>query len=281
MPRLATAIALVTALAFSPARPAAAQSALSDADIQRLQTAVADARTDVDRLRATDAGKAAALGRTLDDLADEVTYLKVKLRKEHDVPRTDYYDLRDRIDDVRIQARGDRPARRETAPVSAIPVGTEIDVRLQDAVGSGRSQVEDRFRATTVVDLQVGERTVIPAGSDIRGVVRSVDKAGRIDRKGSMSLAFDQITVNGRAYEMRGLVTQALEGAGLKGEAGKLGTGAAAGGIIGGILGGVKGAIAGVLIGGGGVAAATPGTDVDLAPGTILRVRMDQPPAIP
>src|SRR5204863_9556791 len=131
-----------------------------------------------------------------------------------------------------------------------------------------------------VVDLQIGERVIIPAGSEMRGIVSAAEKAGRIDRKGSLQLAFDQITVNGRQYRLHGTVTQALEGEGLKGEAGKLGTGAAAGGIIGGILGGLKGAIAGVLIGGGGVAAATPGTDAELTQGTILRVRLDQPPII-
>jgi hypothetical protein len=140
--------------------------------------------------------------------------------------------------------------------------------------------VEDRFRATTVVDLRIGDNVLIPAGSEMRGIITSLEKAGRLDRKGNMTLAFDQITVDGVRYAMRGTVTRAFEGEGLKGEAGKLGTGAAAGAIIGGIIGGVKGAIAGVLIGGGGVAAATPGTEAELEPGTILRVRLDQPPPI-
>jgi hypothetical protein len=39
----------------------------------------------------------------------------------------------------------------------------------------------------------------------------------------------------------------------------------------------VKGAIAGVLIGAGGTVAATEGTDVELPPGTVLRVRFDSP----
>ena len=42
----------------------------------------------------------------------------------------------------------------------------------------------------------------------------------------------------------------------------------------------MKGAVLGVLIGGGGTIAATEGKDVKLPPGTILRVRFDQPPAI-
>jgi hypothetical protein len=288
MQRLVSSLAVAVAVLVGLALPAAAQSSgsLTDADIQRLRTAVADARDDIDQFRAKDSSQAATLTRQLDELADEVIYLKVKLRKDKQVPRSEYLDLRDRIDDLRNQAQSNRGSARTSATGSArsqsteIPVGTELDVRLQDALSSGRNEAEDRFRATTVVDLQVGERVIIPAGSELRGVVSSVDKAGRLDRKGSMTLAFDQITINGRAYPMRGLVTQVLEGEGLKGEAGKLGTGAAAGGIIGGILGGVKGAIAGILIGGGGVAAATPGTDIDLAPGTILRVRLDEPPAM-
>ena len=287
MQQLVTCLILALALSTSAARPALAQSSMTEADVQRLRTAVADARNDIDQMRSRSPEQAATLSQKLDDLADEVTYLKVKLRKEQQVPRTEYLDLRDRIDDLRIQAQGNRTTGRTGSTAgssrmstSAIPVGTELDVRLQDALGSDRSQVEDRFRATTVVDLQVNDRVVIPAGSELRGVVSSVDKAGRIDRKGSMTLAFDQITINGRDYPIRGVVTNALESEGIKGEAGKLGTGAAAGGIIGGILGGVKGAIAGVLIGGGGVAAATPGTDVKLDPGTILRVRLDQPPDV-
>jgi hypothetical protein len=256
-------------------------SSLTDTDIQRLRTAVADARADVDRVRARDQQLAASLSKELDDLADEVTYLAVKLRKEQQVPRSEGMDLRDRIDDVRTRTRGDStpPASTATAASDEIPVGTEIDVRLLDPLSSGRNQVEDRFRATTVVDLRMGDRIVIPAASEMRGVITSLEKAGRVDRKGNMTLAFDQITVDGTRYPMRGTVTKAFEGE-IKGEVGKLGVGAAAGAIIGGIIGGAKGAVAGVLIGGGGVAAATPGTEAELAPGTILRVRLDQPPPV-
>jgi hypothetical protein len=61
------------------------------------------------------------------------------------------------------------------------------------------------------------------------------------------------------------------------GEKERIGAGAGVGAIIGGILGGVKGALAGILVGGGGMVAATEGTDVDLKPGSVLRVRLDSP----
>ena len=62
-----------------------------------------------------------------------------------------------------------------------------------------------------------------------------------------------------------------------EGDTTKVAAGAGVGAIIGGILGGVRGALAGILIGGGGTVAATEGNDVDLPPGTVLRVRLDAP----
>ena len=170
------------------------------------------------------------------------------------------------------QTRPNEPVRR-----NEVPAGTEIDVRLERELSSDTAQTEDRFAATTMVDLYQGNDVLIPAGSTLRGVVSSVNKATRTDRKGSLTVAFDQITIRGRSYPIHGTVTQALESAGIKGEVGKIGAGAGVGAIIGGILGGAKGALLGVLIGGGGTIAATEGKDVTLPAGSVLRVRMEQP----
>ena len=121
---------------------------------------------------------------------------------------------------------------------------------LATRLNSGTAAVEDRFEATTLVDFNSGGRTLVPAGSVMRGVVTSVEPATRTNRTARMTLSFDQLTVNGRAYPMRGTVTQAIEGEGIKGETARIGTGAGVGAIIGGILGGFKGALAGILIGG-------------------------------
>lgn len=263
-------------------------ASITDRDLQRLAQALADATAEVNRGKSRDAATASRLSRELDELSDEVAYLRVKVRKEGRASRGEYFDLRDRIDDLRARAsadtatgaRRDRETRDRDTSDRTIPIGTEIDVRLQDGLSSDRNQVEDRFVGTTVVDLQVGERVVIPAGSEVRGVITAVEKAGRLDRKGSLTLAFDSITVNGRERDIRGIVTDTIESEGIRGEVGKIGGAAGVGAIIGGILGGVKGAITGILIGGGGVIAATEGKDVELEPGTILRVRLDQPPAI-
>jgi len=158
-----------------------------------------------------------------------------------------------------------------------IPVGTEFDVRLQEPLSSATAVVENRFEATTMVDLYSDDHVLVPAGSVMRGIISSVNKAGRVERRGSLTVAFDQVTVRGHAYPIRATVTQALESEGIKGEAGRIGAGASVGAIIGGILGGFKGALAGILIGGGGTIAATEGQDVALPAGTVLRVRLDSP----
>ena len=150
-------------------------------------------------------------------------------------------------------------------------------MRLGQNLNSGTALVEDRFEATTLVDLNINGRTAIPAGSVVRGVVTAVEPATRTNRTARMTVSFDQVTVNGRAYPMRGTVTQAIEGEGIKGEAARIGAGAGVGAIIGGILGGFKGALAGILIGGGGTIAATEGKEVELPQGSVLRVRIDSP----
>jgi hypothetical protein len=306
-------LVLTLALAAGFASPAAAQS-VNTGDVQRLQDRIYDASRAVSQLRQRDPNTAAQLQAELDDLSDEAIYLKVKLRKNEPVGRREFAEVRDHVDSVGSRARNgdrggwapgrgagtvdDRPVSSAGAPYpteppppppppppparsqnpNEIPVGTEFDVRLQATLTSKTSEVEDRFDATTLVDLPDERgRVLVPAGSVMRGVISSVNRATRTDRKGGMTIAFDRVTINGRSYPMRATVSQALESEGIMGEKQKIGIGAGVGGILGAILGGGKGALAGILIGGGGTIAATDGKDVELPAGTVLRVRMDSP----
>jgi hypothetical protein len=158
-----------------------------------------------------------------------------------------------------------------------IPVGQQLDVRLQNTLSSETATQEQRFQTTTVVDLRQGNRVLVPAGSTVRGVVRNVEKAGRVDRTGRLTLAFDQLVTDGRTYPLNATATQIYKSEGIRGEAGTVGAGAAAGAIIGGIIDGISGAVLGAIIGGGGVVAATEGKDVTLPAGTIVRLRFDSP----
>jgi len=285
---------LALVLTLSPGTAGGQNQTVTSTDIQRLQDALADATRDVSASRVRDAALASQLENELNDLRDETAYIRVKIRRNETVARSDYFDLRDRIDDLRARARADSGTRgnggrsgdgsRTSGRASSgssrtssmdVPVGTEFDVRLGQSLSSATNLVEDRFEATTLVDLREDDTVIVPSGSVMRGVISSVTKTSRTERTGRMTLAFDQITIGRRDYPIRATVTQAIESEGIKGEAGRIGAGAGVGAIIGGILGGVKGAIAGILIGGGGTVAATEGKDVDLPAGTVLRLRLD------
>jgi hypothetical protein len=181
-----------------------------------------------------------------------------------------------RTSQVSSQAPSSPTTVNESAP-GTIPAGQEVDVRLRSTLSSETATVEQRFETTTVVDLTQNGRVLVPAGSVIRGVVSDVDKAGRIDRDGSLTLSFDRLSVNGRERNIRGSATQIFESRGIRDEGVTAGAGAGVGGIVGGIIGGVKGAILGAVIGAGGAIAATDGKDITLPAGSIVRVRLDSP----
>lgn len=158
-----------------------------------------------------------------------------------------------------------------------VPVGTEVDVRLQSTLSSETATVEQRFETTTAVDVKQGARVLIPAGSSVRGIVSRVEKAGRLERTGKLTLSFDRIVARGREHPIRATATQVFKSGGIREEGGTAGVGAGAGAVIGGILGGLQGAVLGAVIGAGGAIAATDGKDVELPAGAIIRIRLDTP----
>jgi len=260
-------------------------------DMATLERRVEDAQTAYERNRAVGDQQ------ELNEIRDDLGYLRVKARRGETVTRTERQRLSDRVErfltrinnnnnanrgdydrdrtsDRSSDRTGDRGRIGSTRALE-IPSGTEVDVRLVTALTSDTAQVEDRVEATTMVDLYNGNDMIVPAGSVMTGWVTSVERASRTDRQGKLTVEFNRVRINNRNYDTKAYVTQALESEGIKGEAGRIGAGSAVGAILGGILGGVKGAVAGILIGGGGVIAATEGKDVHLPEGTVLRVRFD------
>ncbi len=274
-------LSLLLGMALAVATGAFAQAVVTAADITRLETTADEIGGRLDALRQTDATLASEVTATLADLRDEVTYLRVKMRREGSVTRDEYATLRDRLETLRVRAEGQKvsaqPVLGEPEPpsLSSIAVGTEFDVRLQTPLNSGTAKVEQRFEATTVLDYSVNGTVVVPAGSLMRGFVSSVRPAGRVDRRGSLTLSFDELRIDNRSYRLRAAVTEAIDGK-MGEDTRRIGAGAVAGAILGGIFGGGRGALLGVLVGGGGTIAATDGTDVELPAGTILRVMLDQ-----
>lgn len=261
---------------------ASAQGTVTAADLSKLDASLAVVTKQVAVLKDVDPTKAKDAEATLAAIQEDLTYLKVKLRREGSVPAKDAKDVGDRIETLRVKTQvsqvkaqpimSDDPVAR----VVRVPVATEMDVRLQTPLSSATAKVEQRFEATTLVDIVMNKEIVIPAGTLVRGFVASVRPAGRMDRKGSITLSFDEMSINGKHPPLRASVVNAMEGK-MDEDTSRIGKGAAVGGILGGIMGGLKGALAGILIGAGGTIAATDGANAELPVGTILRIRLDQP----
>lgn len=274
-------------------------TAQSGTDMATLERKVQDAQLALARVEPT------GNYRELRELEDELAYLRVKARRGETVTARERRDLEDRLDRFMTRVGGtattnsnsnnrnnnnnnrdrdnnnnnnrDRDNRTSNSASSsrAIPAGSELDVRLVTNLTSDTAKVEDAVEGTTMVDLYRGDDLIVPAGSKITGYVSSVNRASRTDRQGALTVQFTRLTVNGRTRDVKAHVTEALESGGIKSELPGIAAGSGIGAIIGGILGGAKGAIAGILIGGGGVIAATEGKDVHLPEGTVLRVRFE------
>ena len=255
-----------------------AQAPVTSADLTKLEATADDIAKKADGLKTSDPTLSAGITKKVADLRDEITYLKVKMRRGETVSRDEYTLLRDKLETLRITAQPERVmAQPVLEPIAVVvPVGTEMDVRLQTPLNSGTAKVEQRFEATTILDLKIGNALPIPAGTVVRGFVSSVSPAGKLDRRGNMTLSFDEILLGKSPTRFRASIEQAIDGK-MGQDITRIGAGATIGAIVGGIIGGGKGALVGVLVGSGGTMAATEGTDVSLPVGTILRIRVDEP----
>ncbi|HEX6974978.1 MAG TPA: hypothetical protein VF147_11280, partial [Vicinamibacterales bacterium] len=95
----------MAAMAMLLSTGAWAQQTVTSSDIQRLQDEVYQASRDISQMRSgNNSSMAGDLQQQLDEVRDEVVYLKVKLRREGSVSSRDYSDVRDRLQNIRAQA---------------------------------------------------------------------------------------------------------------------------------------------------------------------------------
>jgi hypothetical protein len=146
------------------------------------------------------------------------------------------------------------------AAAQTIPAGTRLTVRIGSEISSGSAKVGDRFEGSLARDLVVDGKTIAKSGSTVRGKVTSAKSSGRLHAPGQLSIRLTSVNAGGKTipistgnYHVQG------KGHG-KGNATKIGGGAAAGALIGALAGGGKGAAIGAGVGAGagtGVAVAT------------------------
>jgi hypothetical protein len=156
-----------------------------------------------------------------------------------------------------------------------VPAGTRWDLRLNTPLDSGTAKADQRFEALTLADHTKDGRVVIPGATIVRGFVGSVLAAAPSNRGGNMTLAFDQILLGDRALRFRASVQQLFKGQ--PGETtARAGTDAAIGAALSRLPGGGYGSLVGVLVSPGGTISSAEATDLKLAVGTIMRVRIDR-----
>lgn len=162
-----------------------------------------------------------------------------------------------------------------------LPAGTALSVRLDTAVSSDTSAVEDPVEGTLMEAIVVDGITLLPVGSRLKGDVTSVEASGKVKGRATLGLRFRSLTVTGHEAPYAIVLTLNKIAPATKGEdAKKIGIPAAGGAIIGGILGGKKGAVIGGAIGGGAgtaVVLSTAGKEVHLPAGTVLTLTLDGP----
>src|SRR6185295_565799 len=170
-----------------------------------------------------------------------------------------------------IDAAYDHP--RATGNVD-LPNGTTIKVRLEEALSSKTSRVEQRVVATVAESVTRSGRTAIPAGTEVRGTVSSVQAAQRPSKGGRLEVDFDQMTLDRQRVGMDARVVK-VEESGVDKK--KAGLGAVIGGVLGAVLDGKSGAVIGAIVGGGGAVVASSGEEVELPAGTVLTVQLERP----
>ena len=133
-------------------------------------------------------------------------------------------------------------ARQKKLASSAIPAGTEIQVRLGTALDSGEAKAGQTFTGTVAEPVVAGGKTVLANGATVKGKVTEAVSSGRLKRPASLTLVLTSVSteplkIDGKSHLLRNVAL--------------IGGGAGAGAAIGGATGGKKGAAIGAAIGAG------------------------------
>jgi len=112
------------------------------------------------------------------------------------------YDL-DSGDEVEAVASSPQPdksqgplaAARSGLPGGELRVaeGTEFRIKVLGTLSTRSSKVGDRFDAEVVEDILSGQNTAIPEGTEVRGSVTHVKRAGRIAGRAQMTIALEAL----------------------------------------------------------------------------------------
>lgn len=159
------------------------------------------------------------------------------------------------------------------------PVGTDISVRITEALSSQTSQDGEPINGTVTRDVVADGMVIIPSGSAVSGRVVAAKDAAHFKGHSLLSVELTSVRRHGEVLPLA-TDTYTVEGKNRgKNSAEKIGGGAAIGAVLGGIFGGGKGAGIGALAGGGGgtiLQGATRGQQISIPSESLLRFRLER-----
>jgi hypothetical protein len=151
------------------------------------------------------------------------------------------------------------------ASPNELPEGTDIRVRISDALSTTETTAGSPFHGRIIADVLNGGSVIIPAGSTLRGRVVQVSQGHHLGSPATLRLRPDIVILpDGTAYHLSAEVVRSeAEGTRTGGEGGieptshavkktvEYGVGVGTGALVGGELAGPPGALAGSLVGAG------------------------------
>ena len=149
----------------------------------------------------------------LEELRDDVAYLRVSLRRGQTIEEWEcrlaegrLLGLREAV--RRFDARAHDRGLVEGGP--EIAIGTELQLILPDRLDAPTAQGQVWFDAITLTQPAGRTGAMIPAGSVIRGAMRRVDHRSRTDDRDGLLVTLREISVDGSIYAVDIRVIEAL-----------------------------------------------------------------------
>lgn len=104
-----------------------------------------------------------------------------------------------------VEAPIDAPVPNPAAPLTEMPAGTMIEIRIDEAVNSKTHKTGDWFAISLSQPLTHEGTTLIPAGTQGRGQVVHAAKSSWGGKAGELILAARYLELNGQQIALRGL----------------------------------------------------------------------------
>ncbi|HET9784432.1 MAG TPA: BON domain-containing protein [Terriglobales bacterium] len=177
----------------------------------------------------------------------------------------------------RARAQPAAPAAPATVEISS---GTDLHVRLSQALNSTNAQAGQTWQGQISEPVRVNGEIAVPQGAAVSGTIVAADAAGHFKGQSRLVLKLTALEFNGASYDLASKdVTRLSSSRGTR-SAETIGGGAAVGALIGALAGHGKGAAIGAVAGAGAGTAAqamTKAPEVNLPAETVMAFTLSEP----